>query len=95
MQNASEARGWDIEKARLIGVVDRLHVTIDGLLAANRELSRANQELLKANMVALQDLADIFRMSRPNEPQAALADIHRMSSPKESHTHETTGEKAA
>lgn len=79
MQNASDARSWDIEKARLIGVVDRLHVTIDGLLAANMELSRANQELLKANIAALQDLAD----------------IHRKSSPKGFDTPETTGETAA
>jgi hypothetical protein len=72
-----------MDKARLFGVIDRLHVTIEGLLAANADLTRVNQELLNASMAAMQDLSDIHRLSQATReaPQRTLADIHRRSAP--------------
>jgi cytochrome oxidase assembly protein ShyY1 len=75
MEETSDARGWDMDKARLFGVIDSLHVTIDGLLAANADLTRANQQLLNANRAAMQNIADIYRLSQATPPRLAQAAV--------------------
>jgi hypothetical protein len=54
MAYGNDARAWDIDKARLLGVINGLHATIDGLLEANKQLADANRRLVDANQVQIE-----------------------------------------
>jgi hypothetical protein len=95
MEEISDARGWDMDKARLFGVIDSLHVTIDGLLAANADLTRANRQLLMANRVAMQKIAEIYQSQHAPPPRPAQASGDMRPRPKPTSHPENDGDEAA
>jgi F0F1-type ATP synthase membrane subunit b/b' len=63
MPNDSDARIGDIDKARLLGVIDGLHATIEGLSDANKQLAEANKQLAETNRLLVRSMAEVHRIS--------------------------------